>query len=134
MASWTVNVNIIILHKYSILGFVSPVNTLLVKTALEDKWLFDTKPYQQEVLSHSNKHQKYFYLILFAISSLLTTNINIFYVDSWPISSEVLGFYSNRTTIQNSPFLPSKVIFENENKPGLAALMFCIQASKEKRS
>ena len=109
--SWSVNVNIIILYQYSILGFVSPVNTPLVKRALEDKWLFDMKPYQQEVFSNSQQTSKIFYLI-FVISSLLADCINIFYGDSWPISSEVLGFYSNRTTIHwCSPDSPLKSNF-----------------------
>ena len=92
------------------------------------------KPYQQKVFSHSPNVKNIFILVFFLSfpHCLLTTLtfsmaiLDLFLLKCW-VSIQIEQQYTGVLRL-----LPSKVIFENENKPGLAALMFCIQGRKEK--
>ena len=53
--------------------------------------------------------------------------LDLFLVKCW-VSIQIEQQYTSGVL----RILPSKVIFENENKPGLGTLMFCIQARREK--
>ena len=64
------------------IGFVSLVNSPLVKTAKEDKLLFDTKPYQQSLFSYSRSTRK---ILILELQIHMAVKSHIFYSDFRPI-------------------------------------------------
>ena len=71
------------------------------------------------------------YFLPFPHNLLTTLTFSMAILDLFPVKCWVSIQIEQQYRILR--ILPSKVIFENENKPVLAALMFCIQASKEER-